>query len=96
MLRLIVAPQAEADLRDAFMWYEEKSAGLGHDFLHRVELRLEQIVNTPQVFRLRWHRFRLAPIERFPYAIYFIWDETGNRVTVGRVLHFKRAARPTI
>src|SRR5258708_18006083 len=61
-----------------FRSYEGKSAGLGHDFLHSVELRLGQIANTPQVFRLRWHCFRLAPIERFPYAIYFIWDETGK------------------
>jgi plasmid stabilization system protein ParE len=72
MLRLIVAPQAEADLRDAFMWYEARSAGLGHDFLRRVEVRFDQIANSPQVFRLRRRRFRLAPVERFPYAIYFI------------------------
>ncbi len=94
MFRLIVAPQAEADLRDAFMWYETKAAGLGHDFLRRVEMRLDQIASSPQLFRLRWQRFRLAPVERFPYAIYFIWDETSGSAVVGRVLHFKQDSRP--
>jgi toxin ParE1/3/4 len=96
MPRLTIAPQAEADLRDAFIWYEERSAGLGHDFLRLVELRLGQIADSPQVFRLRRHSFRLAPIDRFPYAIYFIWDEARNLATVGRVLHFKQDSRPRI
>lgn len=94
--RLIVAPQAEADLRDAFLWYEQKSAGLGHDFLHRVEMKFAQIVHSPQLFRQRIGSYRLAATERFPYAIYFIWDEANRVVAVRRVLHFKQDSRPRI
>jgi plasmid stabilization system protein ParE len=94
--RLIVAPQAEADLRDAFLWYEQKSAGLGHDFLQRADTKLDQIARSPQLFRLRHGRSRLAPTERFPYAIYFIWDESRQVVSVLRVLHFKQDSRPRV
>lgn len=94
--RLIVAPRAEADLRDAFLWYEQKSADLGHDFLHRMETKFGQIVESPQHFRLRVRAYRLAANERFPYAIYFIWDEPNRVVTVRRVLHFKQDSRPRI
>lgn len=31
--RVIVRPEAEDDLKGAFSWYEDKRAGLGHDFL---------------------------------------------------------------
>lgn len=37
--------------------------------------------------------YRLAATERFPYAIYFIWDEATGIVTVRRVLHFKQDRR---
>ena len=94
--RLLVAPQAEADLRDAFNWYEERSVGLGHAFLEQVENRFNLLITTPQLFRRRFGLFRLAPVERFPYAIYFILDEPRQRVAVLRVLHFKQSARPKL
>jgi len=31
--RIIVRPEAENDLKEAFFWYEDKRQGLGHDFL---------------------------------------------------------------
>jgi hypothetical protein len=34
---LIVAPEAEADIRDGFRSYEEKQLGLGARFLDEVE-----------------------------------------------------------
>lgn len=30
---VIVRPEAEDDLKDAFSWYEDKRTGLGYDFL---------------------------------------------------------------
>ena len=77
--RLVVAPQVEADLRDAFIWYEQRSAGLGRDFLLRIEVAFELISTSPQLFRERHGPYRLAPTQRFPYAIYFIWDDVRSR-----------------
>lgn len=88
--RLLVAPQAEADIQNAFVWYEARSPGLGHDFVRCVEARLQQIARSPQVFRMRLGPYRLAAPRRFPYAIYFIWEEASNLVSVRRVLHFKQ------
>jgi len=31
--KLILAPEAEKDLTEAYQWYEEKRAGLGESFL---------------------------------------------------------------
>ncbi|MEO6992446.1 MAG: type II toxin-antitoxin system RelE/ParE family toxin [Lacunisphaera sp.] len=92
--RLVVAPQAEADLRDAFIWYEQRSAGLGRDFLERVEAAFELLSRSPQLFRSRHGPYRLAPTQRFPYSIYFIWDEVHQIVSVRRVLHFKQFSQP--
>ena len=32
-LPLILLPEAEAELGEAMLWYEERRAGLGHEFL---------------------------------------------------------------
>ena len=31
--RVIVRPEAEHDLKEAFSWYEDNRTGLGYDFL---------------------------------------------------------------
>lgn len=88
--RLIIAPLAEADIKTSFSWYEERSPGLGEDFIHQVDAKLAVIAQSPQLFRKRFGPYRLAATERFPYSIYFIWDEVAGIVTVRRVLHFKQ------
>ncbi len=88
--RLIIAPLAEADITTGFSWYEERSTGLGRDFISRVEAKFAVISLSPQLFHARFGSYRLAATERFPYAIYFIWDEVTGIVTVRRVLHFKQ------
>lgn len=85
---LVIAPRAEADLATTFAWYEERSLGLGQDFMRCVEAKLAVIVRAPQLFRKRSGQYRLAATVRFPYAIYFVWDEVHARIAIRRVLHF--------
>ncbi len=87
---LSVAPRAESDLKEAFAWYEARSDGLGHEFFRCVEARLNLIARAPQLFRQRGPVHRMARTDRFPYAIYFIWDEAASHVAVRRVLHFSQ------
>lgn len=89
---LSITPRAEADLAAAFKWYEEQGVGLGFDFIRCVEARLELITRRPQIFRKRTSVHRMVITMRFPYAIYFIWDERTSRVVVRRVLHFAQNA----
>jgi len=87
---LSIALRAESDLMEAFNWYEARSAGLGHEFLRCVEARLNLIARAPEIFRRRGPLHRLAKTDRFPYAIYFIWEEGESHVAVRRVLHFSQ------
>lgn len=93
--RLIVSNRAETDLKEAFLWYEQRSVGLGYDFLHCVEAKLVVITQAPRLFRKRSGPHRLALTDRFPYAIYFIWNEDRQIVSVRRVLHFRQESRPS-
>jgi len=87
-----IAPNAEADIRAAFDWYEQRSEGLGFAFLQAVETKLAELTRAPQLFRKRVGPYRLAGTRRFPYGIYFVWNEATNAIAVRRVLHFKQHA----
>ncbi|HYA42971.1 MAG TPA: hypothetical protein VEF34_16825 [Syntrophobacteraceae bacterium] len=49
MRRLIIRPEAEADIQEAYHWYETQREGLGSDFLLCVEDGLEKIKKNPQM-----------------------------------------------
>jgi plasmid stabilization system protein ParE len=89
---LIVSSRANEDLTHAHRWYEERLPGLGADFVRRVDATLDLVQHSPQLFRERRGRMRMAMMSRFPYAIYFIWDEAGGFISVRRILHFSQDA----
>jgi toxin ParE1/3/4 len=86
--RLIVRPEAEAEMADAFDWYEDRVRGLGSQFLLCVDAVFSAILRSPQQFP-RVHRVvRRALTRRFPYEAFSVEDD--ERVVVLSVFHAKR------
>jgi hypothetical protein len=46
---LIVRPEAEADLAEAYGWYEQQVRGLGTEFLLCVDAVMASIERNPQL-----------------------------------------------
>ena len=88
MTEFIVSSRAEADLVEAFDFYEEKVPGLGSEFVRSVDAEFARIKRSPLAFRLRSGSHRMAMTERFPFAIYFIHDGSAKFTSVRRILHF--------
>ena len=36
--RLIIRPEAEADIADAAVWYDDQQSGLGNEFIEQVQV----------------------------------------------------------
>ena len=85
---LIIRPEAEADLADAYDWYEERVAGLGTEFLDRVEIVLGAIAEHPELYPTILRNVRRALTRRFPYQVLYIVSETS--VSVLAVFHTGR------
>ena len=86
--RLIIRPEAEAEMAEAFDWYEHRVSGLGCDFLLSVDAVMHAILRHPQHFP-RVHRIvRRALVRRFPYEVFFVDDD--ERIVVLSVFHAKR------
>jgi len=86
--------RAESDLAAAYDWYRQRSPAVGADFVRCVDATVILIQHSPQLFRTRHGPHRLAMTPRFPYAIYFIWDETQHHISIRRILHFSQNAPP--
>ncbi len=88
-MNLTYDPRVEDDLADAAAFYEERSPGLGEDFLTDVRSAVDEILRGPE----QWARVEASPVRRyliarFPYAIYFRAEP--ERVLVLAVTHTRR------
>lgn len=74
---IIIRPEAERDIENAFIRYEEKRAGLGADFLLCVEAGLAKIQRHPEMYPVVHKNIRRILIQRFPYGIFYLKDQTA-------------------
>lgn len=87
-LQVHVRAEAEADLTQAFDWYERQRTGLGHEFLDQVRQAFRQIAASPTHHPFAHLHVRRALLRRFPYKVFY-FVEAGS-VTVIGVVHAKR------
>jgi plasmid stabilization system protein ParE len=87
-VNLVLRPEAEADILEAFRWYESKRVGLGEDFLDETEAAFARITEVPDSFPVAHRGLRRAVLKRFPYLVYFRHEEDVVRVFA--VLHGRR------
>src|SRR5437016_3536820 len=91
--RLIIRFEAEVDITDAAIWYQNQRSGLGDEFLAEVDAAIQGAVANPRQYpRLRRKpEVRRAMTKRFPYRLFFV--VRSDAVVVFRVLHSSRHDR---
>jgi len=89
-LGLLIKPEAEADIRAAFAYYEQH-AGAGGRFRDRIEALLGQLTELPNAFPVLYQNVRRALLRDFPYSLFYVVEPA--RVVVLGVLHQARDPR---
>jgi len=89
--RLLLRPQAEAELLNARDWYEAQRPGLGRAFAAEVDMVFARIVEAPLTYPRVQGETRRALVRRFPYAIYF--HGMSDEIVVLGVIHGRRHPR---
>lgn len=85
---LVVDPDAEQDLAEAYGWYESRRAGLGEEFLSCVDACIQTICRTPAMHPVLHETYRRALVRRFPYAVFH--EYANEAVTIYGVFHTSR------
>lgn len=88
MRRLHLGAEAEAELFDAALYYEQQREGLGLRFEREVHRIFEQILENPFQFPEIEQGRRRALLRPFPYGIFFTVDH--ELITVLAVFHLHR------
>ena len=81
-------PEVEEDAINGYAWYENKSKGLGEDFLRMFYARVNEITWNPLLHPKVYQDFRRCLLRRFPYAIYFTIEK--KQIVVFGLFHCAR------
>lgn len=85
---LVISPEAEQDVADAYAWYERQRVGLGEEFLSCVDACIQAIRRAPELSAVVHEDYRRALVRRFPYAVFY--EFLHGAVTVYCVFHTAR------
>lgn len=85
---IIIRPEAELDMREAYAWYEKQVLGLGGNFLLNVDAALRSVQRYPLQYPVIYRNARRCLVRRFPYGVYYVVEE--RRIVVLAVFHAKR------
>jgi plasmid stabilization system protein ParE len=90
-LPVVWMPEANAELKEAHTWYEDRRPLLGARFASAVEATMEAIAGNPLQFPVVYRGRRRAGVWRFPYGIFFEIQE--HRILVIACFHGRRDPR---
>ena len=88
MTKISIDFEAEVEIREAALYYEEARKGLGKKFLNAVETGIEQIRKHTFIWRTLTDKFRRSILKDFPYGI--IYSIEKNEIYIIAVMHLKR------
>ena len=84
-LELTVSPSAEADIFEAFSWYEERQSGLGRRFIGEIDLAFARIQSEPLSYQEDLPMIRRCVLHIFPYLIFYTLLD--DRIEILAVIH---------
>jgi len=87
-MKCLFHPEAEAELEQAAIFYEEYEEGLGFDFLLEVHSAVDRIISYPNAWTLMDDEIRRCLIKRFPYGI--LYTESSGEIIVLAIMHMHR------
>lgn len=87
---IIFSQLASEDLTETLGWYKEQKDGLEKQFITEMSKVLKRIEVFPKSFSYQHLRVRKANLNKFPYRILYLIDETNNEVHIIGVVHQSR------
>ena len=71
-MKTALSSEAEDELAEAALWYQDRREGLGVEFLEEAERVFERIEENPRQYQVVHLDIRRADLRRFPYSVYYV------------------------
>ncbi len=80
---LIIVPEAQQDVDEAYWWYEDCRSGLGEEFLGCVDACIQTICRMSDLYPVIHEQYRRALVRRFPFSVFY--ENSALKVTVDSI-----------
>ena len=71
---MVILPDAQDDIDKAYWYYEGREINLGERFLDILDSEFKRIIKNPDLFGLAFDDYRRVAIHKFPFFIYYRFD----------------------
>jgi plasmid stabilization system protein ParE len=71
-LRVVFRPAAKAEFDDAALWYDERRAGLGAQFVGEIDRAIDLAARHPDRYPVKHEAIRCIRVRRFPYSVFYL------------------------
>lgn len=69
--RLLIRPEARAEVAEAAQWYEGRVRGLGRDFVRAFRAATDVLRRNPYLYQAIFEDMRRVVLRRFPYSVFY-------------------------
>ena len=87
-LPVVVRLEAQAELVEAWGWYETQRSGLGDELLGCLEAAIGRAARDPTLHAITHGDVRRVLVRRFPYAVFYAVE--GAQIIVLAIAHVRR------
>ncbi len=87
-------PDTSGDYDEAYAWYEDKTEGLGEQFLADVRNKIKVIFANPEIFSVKSKQgYREAKLDDFPYTVVYRILKKRKVIFISSIHHQSRHPR---
>ena len=84
-------PEADLDVVEIWMWYENQKEGLGDEFLNELDEQNQILTKHPKINPIKHKNIRKLQLKKFSkYGVFYVVDEIKNEVQIIAVMHDSR------
>lgn len=87
-LKVVFRKAARSEFDAAALWYEQRQAGLGAQFLLEIDRAVARAAEYPGRFPMVHAQIRCVRARRFPYSVFYRAE--GKQIVVLAVFHARR------
>ena len=77
---VVFKPLARHEVSEAYAWYQQPHIGMGDEFLDELERTRGFIAGNPYLYPRVEDEMRCANLNRFPYSLFYVIEQSGVSV----------------
>jgi hypothetical protein len=77
-MKVLIEPEAEAEIEAAAAWYQLEAQGFGNEFMRAVQTAVSTLGRQPMAFAIAYGRIRRIGLRRFPWSLFYEVTQTRS------------------